>query len=325
MTDRENYLAVMRHEKPDSIPIYTKPARHSVGFLDEFEKGPAGGGLDGFGMPWIVNEMGPVPDERVHLIKDITRWREQVRFPDLDAIDWAAKAEKDSAGFDPENQVFEYGMGNGPFERLLDLMGYQELIYALLDEPEACHDFFDAYVEYRIKHINLVAKYYKYVDFITIYDDVAYQHGPFLTMEVYREFIKPAHTRINDAIKACGIIPINHCCGKAEQLIEDFIDEGAAAWTSLQPMNDIVSLQKKYGDKMVFIGGYDGNGRPGLIGTPEEERIAEIRRAIDTYAPHGSFILGNMIVSGSTPEETLKINAVLAGTAYALCKDYYKK
>ena len=323
MTDRENYLAVINHEKAQSIPIYAKPARHSIGFMDEFEKGPPGGGLDGFGMPWIVNEMGPVPDERVHLITDITRWREQVTFPDLDAIDWAAKAEKDSAGFDSVNQVFEYGMGNGPFERLLDLMGYQELIYALLDEPEACHDFFDAYVEYRIKHIGLVARHYKHVDFITIYDDVAYQYGPFLTMETYREFIKPAHIRINRAIRDCGIIPINHCCGKAELLINDFIEEGAAAWTSLQPINDIVSLQKEYGDKMVFIGGFDGNGRPGLIGTPDEERVAELHRAINTYGPHGSFILGNMVVAGGTRAETLRINEHLASVAYELCKNYY--
>ena len=38
------------------------------------------------------------------------------------------------------------------------------------------------------------------------------------------------------------------------------IDCGWAAWSSVQPSNDICHLIETYGDRFGFIGGYDTNG-----------------------------------------------------------------
>ena len=46
---------------------------------------------------------------------------------------------------------------------------------------------------------------------------------------VYRELIKPHHKRLNDAVKAYGMKPIMHTCGKCEDIIGDFIEKGAVA------------------------------------------------------------------------------------------------
>ncbi len=50
MTLKENYLTALNHGIPDSVPVYSAPVRYNVGLMDWFEKGPAGGGPDGFGV-----------------------------------------------------------------------------------------------------------------------------------------------------------------------------------------------------------------------------------------------------------------------------------
>ncbi|MBQ4046682.1 MAG: hypothetical protein II627_09530, partial [Lachnospiraceae bacterium] len=108
---------------------------------------------------------------------------------------------------------------------------------------------------------------------------------------VFRELIKPHTKRYYDAVKAYDMIPIQHTCGFAEPLVEDFIDTGAVAWTSVQPTNDIVKLQKLYGDKLCFMGGFDTNGPAARIGASPEVIQEEVERCFRTYGPQGSFIM----------------------------------
>ena len=324
MTDKENFMAVVNHKTAESVPVYSRPVRFNIGFDDEFERGPAAGGLDGFGVTWARDGMGGVPTARDLVLPDVTKWRERVKFPDLDAIDWEEKSRRELEDVDRTAQCVEYSMANGPFERMVALMTYEGFIYALEDEPEACHELLDAYCDYRIRHIDIVSRYYR-PDFISIFDDCAYEYGPFLSHDLYLKFISPIHKRCNDAIRARGIIPIQHCCGKADSLAGDFVAEGAAMWTSVQASNDIVSVLKKYGDRLVLAGGFDTNGAPARIGATEEERRAEIRRCIDTYAPYGSYMLSNLIVQGETPEKGREYSRQLVDEALKYGKDFYKR
>lgn len=323
MNARENFLAVMHHRVPEWVPVYSRPVRWNVGFLDEFEKGPAGGGTDGFGVRWNCDDSGPVPATDSFQVTDITAWRAQTHFPDLDAIDWAAKAARELEGADRENCVVEYSMGNGPFERMLAILGFEALTYAFYEEPEACHDYLAAWLQYKLHHIDLVAEHYR-PDMISVFDDVAYEYGLFLSLDTYREFISPIHAACNERIRSYGILPIQHCCGKAEVLVEDFIAEGAVAWSSVQPTNDIAGILQKYGDRLSIIGGYDTNGLPSQLAATEEMRRAEVRRAMDAYAPYGSFMISNLIVSGVTPADARERNRQLADEAARYGRTFYQ-
>lgn len=324
MTYKEDYMAAIRHGKPESIPFYGLPWVSKIAFMDPFEKGPAGGGYDGYGVYWEPVPGASVPSVEKICLKDITKWREQVTFPDLDAIDWEEKAARETAGLDRGTTLLEYGMGNGPFERMLAWMGYQPLIEAIIDEPEAVHELLDAWVEHRLHFVDLVCRHYR-PDFITIYDDVAYERGLFLTKDMYEEFIQPAHKRVNDAILKGGALPVNHCCGKAEALVENFIAEGCVAWTSCQPMNDIAGLLDKYHNQLTIIGGYVSNAGPAMPEASEEERLAEVRRVVDSYAKNGSFILGNMLFSGLKPEERMARIDRAAAYLMSYGANYYEK
>ena len=325
MTLRENFMLVLeKHGKGEHIPAYSKPVRFNTGLLDPFEKGPVGGGKDGFGCLWATDATGQVPVPGHPVITDITRWKEQVQFPELFSIDWEKKAEKELAPLDRKNQVLQYCMGNGPFERLLDLMGMEELVYAMVDDEDSVKDFYKAYQEYRLTYLDYIIKYYK-PDIVEVFDDVGYMTGMFLTKAQYEEFISPVHKEFNTAVRNAGALPVQHCCGRAETLIEDFIEEGAAAWSSVEPRNDIVGMLKKYGDKITLIGGFNTQGKCASLDATDEEMISELHRAMDTYGPYGSFIMGNHVVSGYTPEESLRRRNLLAEEAVAYGMNYYER
>ena len=321
MTPKEDFLAAMRHRKPESVPIYGPPVRYLIGNLDWFESPPEGG-LDGFGVQWTPTTIGPMRTGD-YILTDITRWREQVTIPDMDQIDWAAKAKADLANYKPEENVMLYSLLNGPFQRMLDLMNLNELTYAFYDEPNACHDFLDAYLEYRLKELDYIGQYY-HPEFVALCDNVAFASGIFIAPDCYRTFIKPIHISINKKIRAIGAVPINHCCGKAEIFIEDFLEEGAQAWSSCQPCNDIATLIQRYHKDYTFIGGFDTNGPPSLPSASEAERRAEVHRVIDSYAGYGSFVFGNhAMVKGDTPEQGRLHRQQITEEVLSYGKNYY--
>lgn len=306
LTQKENFLlAAVEHKIPEWIPNAIGDTIMAGGAFETFENGPFGGGLDGFGVTWHATDSAggqPVPGGKP-VLDDITKWEDVVKFPDLDAYDWEGNAAMQYAvpGADRNLKPVEYGCWNAQFLRLTHLMGFENALCAMIEDPEACEALFSAITDYKIELVERVAKYFK-PDIITNFDDVATERGLFMSPNTYRSLIKPQHKRLNDAIKAHGIIPFMHTCGKCEDIISDFIDEGNVAWSSAQPMNDIVGIQEKYGDKIAIIGGYNTNGRPGLEDATEEEIDTEVKRCIETYGPHGSYIfMGFRLMSGSDP------------------------
>ncbi|KAF5067342.1 hypothetical protein DSECCO2_254180 [anaerobic digester metagenome] len=132
----------------------------------------------------------------------------------------------------------------------------------------------------------------------------------------YRKLIKPHHKRLNDAVKELGMIPIQHTCGLCESLIEDIIETGAAAWSSVQPVNDIVGLLEKYGDRIALIGGYDANGAPGHLDATTEERLADVHRCLDTYGKYQSYIVFPFVIVDSLdPNDMLALMGPMLGEA----------
>ncbi|KPU45844.1 methylcobalamin:coenzyme M methyltransferase [Oxobacter pfennigii] len=326
-TVKENYIRALNHQKPYWVPDSTTGICRP-GFSDDYEKGPIGGGYDAFGVRWVCPNSGagaPIPAPGEFLLKDITEWNKVVKFPDVDAIDWRRYADTALINYDKETQFLEFGSGNGPYERLGALMGFEEALIAMYEEPEAAYDLIGAITDYKIKVAEKVAKYYK-ADAFTIYDDIATEQHPFMAPETYRNLIKPHHKRLFDAVRNLGMYPIQHTCGKADMLIEDFIEAGAQAWSAVQPTNDIEGILQKYGDRFTIIGGYNTNGAPGY--SMDEEIIrAEVRRCYDTYGKYNSYIFfGFLLVNSSDPnarniamipmaDEAVKYGRKLAGIA----------
>ena len=300
MTRRENMLAIYRHEPHDHIGSYADLG-HVGGDAEEFENGPANGkgGRDWFGMEWSRTASGfggGTPSPGKVLLPDVTEWKKYVHFPDVSKYDWEAQAKAQLPKVDRETQLVNYGCWNGPFLRLVDMMTMVEGMLALVEEPEACEELLTAITDYRIGTLPYIKKYFD-PDVVTLYDDFAHERGLFVSPSTYRTLIAPQHRRWAEAVRSYGIIPDMHVCGKPEQVVPGFVDEGFAAWQIVQPENDIVKLQAEVGDKLAFIGCLDMQAKwiaPGQVPTEAELR-AKIREAIDLYGPGGNVAIMVMI------------------------------
>lgn len=297
MNRRENMLAILNHEPHDHIGNFMTDICHCGGNKEIFENGPAGGGVDGFGCSWLPSEsaLGQGVPFGKPILEDICTWEDVVKFPNLDAVDWEEEAKIQLARFDPENQIIEYGMWNGQFLRLSHLMGFENGLCAMYEEPEACLALLNAITDYKIRLAERVVEYF-HPDSVCCFDDVATERALFMSPDAYRKFIKPMHTRFNKAVRDMGVIPNQHICGKCEDIVPDIIDEGAAAWEICQPENDLLELQAKYGDKLAFIGGYDMKGELACRDVTEEELRASARETMDKFGPGGNFAMMGMIL-----------------------------
>ena len=326
MTRKDNALALLHHESVEHIVDYMADFFHTGGNKETFENGPEGGGCDDFGVLWECSESAlgqGVPAAGGEILDDIEDWEELVHFPDPSKVDWEGMAREQLAGYDPQTQVHEYGMWNGPFLRLMHLMGFQEGLCAMACEPEAAHAFMEAYTQYRVSTIPYVVKYF-HPDVICLYDDFATERSLFISPETYREMIKPYHKIFFDAVKSYGVIPNMHVCGKCADVVPDFIDEGIGAWEICQPENDLVSLQKKVGKNVSFMGGYDMIGRASYQDVTEEELRASVRATIDAYAPGRNYGFMGMIMY-SDPYKMINTMQILSDECVKYGTDYYKR
>ena len=292
ITERENVLrAITGKGKPEWAPISDDCLKFCIPSAI-LERPKFQDGKDWFGCEWRffpeTYGYAEVFGEK-HILEDVCDWREVVKFPDLDAIDWEGCAAKDLEGFDRESQLLEVFWESGPFERSHHLMGFEGAFFAMYDEPEEYKAFLNAITDWRIDAMGRLIDAYK-PDIIFTHDDVGTAKGPMLSLEMYREFIKPCHKRMIQFIKSKGVLVVQHSCGMIEPFIGDMIDNGADVINHLQGgMNDQAAILKEYGDKVCFFGLTDP--LIFLPSTTEEQLRAEMRRIIDTFAPYGRFIV----------------------------------
>ena len=85
--------------------------------------------------------MAAIPDPYYHVLEDITEWKKYIEFPDIDAMDWEGRAQRDLARIDRNEKVVAcFGM-EGNFNRLQSLMGTCEALIAMLEEPKQSMNF----------------------------------------------------------------------------------------------------------------------------------------------------------------------------------------
>ena len=127
LTERENLNLVFT---PGCMPAWIPHMFTAYNFIvptDVIADRPQFGvtrGKDWFGVTWIWDDAtaGFVQDPHVPLVcSNVTKWERQVRFPDLDAIDWEKAAAPVVAAYDPDKWT-QLMLQCGIFERTHSLL-----------------------------------------------------------------------------------------------------------------------------------------------------------------------------------------------------------
>jgi hypothetical protein len=298
LTPKENYLKIMRHETPEWIPAPRMDTNPMMVMTHIERYYGTESGYDGFGVHWTYVPAGwaPMPTVGRVLMNDITKWREQVKFPDLDSYDWEAGGAEALKNYD-ENKISSDMCINGMFERLHACMGMEPALTALLLEPEACYEFFGAVADHKIGMMRRSKKYFK-TDIFNMHDDYGTNSGLFMSLDTWRTLLKPHLKRIIDATHEEGLFYQHHSCGFIEPLIPDFVELGIDAVDIWQVCNtNIRAIKDEYQDRLTFVGGIDNQG---VMENPKcnfEDKYNECKRAIDLLAPGGSYIPGMVPLS----------------------------
>ena len=212
--------------------------------------------VDIWGVPYVTTRetgFSPLPEPGVFILKDISEWRDVIKAPDISGVDWAAVAEKDLAnlaamGIDREQTAIGLMTHLGYFQQIMSFMGFEEGLCALFEDPEEMKALVDYMSDFYCEVLDNIIDLYK-PDFLQITDDLATWKAPFMSLEQYREIFRPAYEQLISYAKARNIPVALHCCGNCTMFIDDWLEMGVTYWDPAQLSNDLVAIQKKYGDK----------------------------------------------------------------------------
>jgi hypothetical protein len=291
----------------------------------------ADGGTDLWGVPYeSVPQVGgfSLPKPGVFILKDIRKWRDVIKIPErLTTMDWKAVAEDalKKLPYSRDTVSLWYGpSGLGFFMSLMGLMGFTEGLCAMFEEPDAVKELFDYMHQFYLGICEQVIDIIN-PDVLSLADDTAAERAPFISREMYREYLIPLYDDYARFARNRGIPIDMHNCGKSGVFFEDLTRIGVSAWEPVQLSNDIKAIQKKMGRQLVIGGGWEGRGRLTEADVTDEEIRESARVCLDTYARDGGFMFAAAYTPGGLNDErTAHWNAVLQKEVYDYGHTFYK-
>ncbi len=318
---RENCLLAYQHKEPEFFPIGGDMDTCAPRGMDFIRETPPCTGVadDWFGQSWTFEPKigGCNPTPGVHLVPDITEWKERMKFPNLDVLPWEEYAARDTAKWDRKNKLSRVMVGYGMWERMFSVMEFQDALMALMEEPEACYEFFGAVADHKIRLYDKLIQYYK-PDILIMHDDYGHGGGMFMSPPVWRELLKPHLQRIIDSIVSKGVMYEHHCCGYFAPIVGEIADMGASATNNMHISNKPAELKKEVGHKMCFVGGFDTQFFD-KADTTEAQIRESMRKTIDELAPGGSWI-GQAGVKTRERNAITNDEMILYGSTKYTCK-----
>lgn len=293
ITPRENMIRYLTGKDPLWMPDTRRDCATICPYVMPDSYARAFGGPDWFGIEWEYE-----PKTRAAMVKpgtrrlsDITRWKEELTFPDLNAIDWEADRKNTYGDGLSKDRFTTFVILNGIFERTADLTSFEDTFCYLLEEPEALTEFYDRLVEWLIELMKIAHDVYG-ADAILFHDDMGSQKSAFFSSDLFRELFLPQYQKITGAAHDMGMFIFLHSCGNVGTQMQNFIDAGFDSWQGQNSANDKEALMEQYGDKlfqdsMIEI-------RPEMT---DEEVIQTLHNVVDRNAKQrhllpGVFVMG---------------------------------
>jgi len=289
LTPKENFFRAVRYENPEWVPIFGEDMNPFGSYIWTPDPDTM---KDWCNITWIMEEgVGKMPDYSRCAMESIDQWRDTVKWPDLDALDWEKIAYDFVNGprYSPDKLTTAIANTAGPFLIPINMMGWENALCDMMDEPEEYQAFVDALTDFIVDYVGYLGKYIK-PDLISSGDDICGNDGPFISIDTWREMFKPDFTRICDAIHEVGALAEFHCCGNCQYLIAEEMDMGYDIAQLPIPNDALMADKKRFGKRLVITGGWDRHGPGGAFGASEEVVRESVRKAIDDYGQEGGLI-----------------------------------
>jgi len=338
MTEKENYMLMLKGEQPQWLPKFTfttapngKPVPMCVvspSVLHNMLGDKAGPTTDIWGVTYVpVPEVGGarIPEPDNFILHDINDWHDVIKAPNFDDIDWekVAKHDLDKMGLNPNETAVIFDLNANYFQLLVSFMGFTEGLCAMLEEPEEVYALLSYINDFYQKYNRACFDYYK-PDLVEVVDDTATENSPFISLELYRQLIKPFHSAQAKIGTDRGLGVDIHNCGKCESFIEDWRDFGVVSWNPAQGCNDLVGIKKKYGNSLILEGCWTPRGNLASPDVTEKEVKESVIEAIDTFAPGGGYMFSGGFIGPVGDPVTKQKNEWVNEVYENYGRDWYK-
>ena len=243
--------------------------------------------IDQFGVrKRVMKDNSSMPEFLSFLVSDRTSWlsaRQRLepdtpgRLPAPDA--WRSFCAANVGRTDP---CYAGDLPTGFFGGPRQLMGYENLAFALYDQPDLIEDMLDTLC-------NLWCTFYPRVireapiDLFFVWEDMCFKTGPLISPDLFRRFLLPRYKRLTRALKDAGVdIIMVDSDGDPRALVDLWLEGGVTCifpWETQMGL-DITAARRDY-PTLQMIGGID------------KHRIALGRGAIDEELRKIPFMLEN--------------------------------
>lgn len=182
-----------------------------------------------------------------------------------------------------------HGEVTSPFDYLLDLLGYENALIALIEEPEKCKSILQRLTDRVVQLSNEMCD--QKIDAIKISSPFA--GAGFISPDFYREFVLPYESQIIKVIKAKSKHVYIHTCGAINDRLEMMIESGTSGLECLDPKPlgdvDLIDAKRRLEQKVFIKGNIDSVNT--LLYSDEKKIIDDVKDIIQIGKQNGGFIL----------------------------------
>jgi uroporphyrinogen decarboxylase len=219
--------------------------------------------------------------------------------------------------------VFLKGFVPGVMEFAAWLRGYEQFFVDMYCDPDIAKAILHKSFEVKAEYWETVLKTFgSHVNVVNESDDLGTQRAPLISVDMYREWIKPLHKELIDIIKKHSNAKVFlHSCGSVKDFIPDMINTG---FDILNPVQynahgmDLVELKREYGNDIVFWGGGIDTQKVLPFSTVSEVKDA-VTRNVEILKKNGGFVFAQVHnIQADVPPE----NICAMYEAFEKCADY---
>lgn len=249
MTPREQFFAALRRERPEGLVPHLEL---------EFQLAE-----EAFGEPLLNGALleGKTGSKRQDMLKHnaelLVKCAETYKYCTLVGTHWLPMEDQQATfGYLRELAGDTYAFNafvDGTFSipsgsQMMDFVTW------IADRPEEVHETAERQTEAAINNAKALREAGAEVVFMCA--DYCFNDGPFLSPNMFREFVTPYLTRQITSMKDMGFYVVKHTDGDIMPIIDQLVEAGPHALHSLDPMAgvDIKKVKELYGDQVALIG-----------------------------------------------------------------------
>ena len=163
------------------------------------------------------------------------------------------------------------------------LFGDRRLLTMYYRDPKLVHEILEQWLVLYKKICSEVVRNVR-VDYVLIWEDMAWKKGPMISPKLFKEFISPYYEELIKHIRRLGVdIIMVDSDGNLEAVLDLFIEAGVNAMMPFEIAAgmDPLKIRKEYGKSLVIMGGIDKRVLVGTKKEIEKEVMSKVPKLIE--------------------------------------------